>query len=216
MIQLVKNILKKTPLYDYYRAASTASRQKKELSEWLKSGRGVPVPHLVKQQTIKKYAQDYNIGILVETGTFFGDMIAAMLDSFEKIYSIELSEDLHARAKRRFRSSKKVELICGDSGKEIRRVIAKLDKPAIFWLDGHYSGGITAKGEKDTPVIEEIEHILEAPEKGHVVIIDDARCFGEDPVYPTVKELEEMVRNKRDDLELTVADDSIRIVPTRN
>ena len=44
----------------------------------------------------------------------------------------------------------------------IRRVpelVRQLDGPALFWLDGHYSGGDTAKGELDTPVSAELESI---------------------------------------------------------
>ena len=32
--------------------------------------------------------------------------------------------------------------------------------PAIFWLDGHYSAGITAMGEQATPIFKELTHIF--------------------------------------------------------
>ena len=60
----------------------------------------------------------------------------------------------------------------------------------------------------------ELSYILESPEKGHVIIIDDARCFGTDPAYPTISDLEKMVMSKREDVTLEVAGDSIRITPT--
>jgi protein-L-isoaspartate O-methyltransferase len=60
-------------------------------------------PHPIKQQAIRKYAAKYGVRVLVETGTYYGDMVAAMLHDFDLIYSIELSPALHARAQRRFR-----------------------------------------------------------------------------------------------------------------
>ncbi|MBD2771526.1 hypothetical protein [Iningainema tapete] len=91
----------------------------------------------------------------------------------------------------------------------------QLKQPALFWLDGHYSQGITARGDKDTPILEELDCILSYPDLGHVLIIDDARCFGTDPAYPNINELKSFIFNKRDYVEVSVQDDSIRIVPTK-
>jgi hypothetical protein len=55
--------------------------------------------------------------------------------------------------------------------------VRQLQEPALFWLDGHYSGVDTGKDELDTPVSAELEAILGSPVKGHVILIDDARCF---------------------------------------
>jgi hypothetical protein len=46
-----------------------------------------------------------------------------------------------------------------------------------------------------------------------VIVIDDARCFGRDPDYPSLRELREFIRSKRPDAEVEVEDDSIRITP---
>jgi hypothetical protein len=78
-------------------------------------------------------------------------MVEAMKDVFEQIYSIELSRDLYEKAMKRFTGVTHIRLIRGDSGKELGRVVNEIDRPALFWLDGHYSAGVAAKGEKDTP-----------------------------------------------------------------
>jgi hypothetical protein len=57
----------------------------------------------------------------------------------------------------------------------------RINKPTLFWLGGHYSAGETAQSHKDTPILEGLQHIFDTPDKGHVVIIDDTRCFGIDP-----------------------------------
>jgi glycosyltransferase involved in cell wall biosynthesis len=177
----------------------------------------LPTPAM-KEQTLRQYASRYNLRVLVETGTCFGDTVEAMKHDFDTIYSIELSGKLFYEAKERFKTSSHIELMHGDSGKVLKVVMERLDRPALFWLDAHYSGGslrgkVTARGEKDTPILEELEHILAAHSSGHVIIIDDARCFGTDPAYPTIAELNAFVRSRREDLGIVIEDDSIRITP---
>jgi hypothetical protein len=183
------------------------------LEEWERQGRPVPPPHFVKQGVLRRYAERYRLKIFVETGTHHGDMVQAMKPLFRKIYSIELGDKLFEDAQRRFERDAHVELIHGDSGKELRRVVERIDQPALFWLDGHYSAGDTARGEKDTPILEELDHILQAPDLGHVIVIDDARCFGTDPAYPTIQALREYVLSRRPYLRVAVEDDSVRITP---
>lgn len=183
------------------------------VAEWERRGRPVPPPHAVKQQVLRGYAERYRLKIFVETGTFRGDMVEAMKPLFAKVYSIELSDALFAAAERRFQQDPHVELIHGDSGKELAQIVERLDQPALFWLDGHYSAGDTAKGEKDTPIYDELDQIFRAPDLGHVIVIDDARCLGTDPAYPTLPALLEYVLSKRPRANIVVADDSVRITP---
>lgn len=213
MIQLLKQIVSKTPLYNFMGNWIDKRRNAKLFFEWERNGRSVPPPHIVKQRTLQSYSTKFGLKILVETGTYYGDMIEAMKEFFNRIYSIELSEELYEKAKKRFRGVKHVELIHGDSGTELMNLMNKINEPALFWLDGHYSGGVTAKGEKDTPIYEELHHILNATDRGHVIIIDDARCFGSDPAYPSIKDLENYIYKKRQNLEIVIQDDSIRITP---
>lgn len=188
-------------------------RRPNALEEWERQGRPAPPPHVVKQRVLRQYAERYHLRILVETGTYRGDMVAAMKPVFDKIYSIELSDALFEQARRRFARDATVELIHGDSGRELGALLERIAQPALFWLDGHYSAGDTVRGEKDTPLYEELDHILRAPDRGHVIIIDDARCFGSDPAYPTLAALRDYVLARRPHLQVAVADDSIRITP---
>ena len=190
-------------------------RYQRDLVAWQRAGKPVPPPHLAKQQVLRHYARTYGLRILVETGTFYGDMVEAMRADFDRVYSIELSKELHQRATQRFSGVENVELIQGDSGTELGNVLKRIEQPALFWLDGHYSAGPTAKGHKDTPIFEELEHILSAQALPHVIIIDDARCFGADADYPSLDELGEFVRQKRPAADILVQDDSIRITPPR-
>jgi hypothetical protein len=213
MKEAIKQIVKETSLYHPLRNWMVKRRLKKELVEWEKNGKPSPPPHIIKQQTLQSYAEKYNLKVLVETGTFYGDMIEAMKNVFDKIYSIELSQELFERAKKRFKNQKQVELIQGDSGIELKSLLSKIDRPTLFWLDGHYSAGETAKGDKDTPIFEELQHIFDTPDLGHVIIIDDARSFGLHQDYPPIEQLSEFIKSKRPNMDVSVQYDSVRIVP---
>lgn len=83
--------MKKTPLYDPLRLWVMRRREKKVRVEWERSeGLLVPSP-VAKQRTLRSYARSYELNVLVETGTYYGDTVEAMKDVFERIYSIELS-----------------------------------------------------------------------------------------------------------------------------
>lgn len=211
----MKQFFEKTSLYPLVRDWSTARHQRRELVEWERNGKPSPPPHLVKQRNLRAFANRFGLKILVETGTYYGDMVQAMKDSFDKLYSIELSPELFQKAMKRFQGIKRVELIHGDSGIELGNLIKRIDAPTLFWLDGHYSAGITAKGEKETPIYEELRHILDAPDRGHVIIIDDARCFGTLPDYPTLDEVKGFIHSKRPNLDIAVQDDAIFVTPRK-
>jgi hypothetical protein len=214
IVRALKRRLRRVP--GFYPVTDWLLRRRDEQAgrEWAHTGRPVPPPHAIKQQNLRDHGRRYGLRILVETGTARGDMIQAMIDSFDRIISIELSDELFANAQWRFRRAGKVELLHGDSGAMLGEVVPNLAGPALFWLDGHYSAGMTALGEKSTPIYDELEHVLRSPERGHVIVIDDARLFGTDPDYPTFAELEAFVRARRDDLEVALGDDdSIRVTP---
>jgi len=210
--QLLKKLIRSTPLYHPVRNWLRARRHGRELRRWEARGRPVPPPHIVKQRTIHALAERFRLKLLVETGTFYGDMVEAMKRHFSHVYSIELSHELWQRASQRFRGDRNVNIIHGDSGSELDRIVRGLDQPALFFLDGHYSAGITAHGVTNTPIYEELAHIF-ADGRRHVIVIDDARLFGTDPDYPSLEQLREFVRAKRPDADIEVEDDSIRITP---
>ena len=215
MKQLLKEIIKTPPLYIPLRNWLHTKRQKKELIEWENEGKPVPPPHIVKQRTIRSFAEKFGPKILIETGTYYGDMVEAMKGYFNQIYSIELSEELYEKAKKRFDGEENVRIIHGDSGVELGRLVGRIEEPALFWLDGHYSAGVTARGDKDTPIYEELTHIFNSHLSKYVIIIDDARCFGNDPAYPSIKELSDFIKAKRPHAQIEVKDDSIRITQSK-
>ena len=194
---------------DYMNKHAGAGIRKK----WEENGKPVPPPHAVKQQAIQYYQKRSGYTILVETGTYKGDMILAQKDFFKKIYSIELSPALFEKAKKRFRNYPSVTLLQGNSGDVIAKVLAELSEPAVFWLDGHYSGGITAKIEKYSPINEELQTLISNNRLQHVILIDDARGFTGEHGYPTIDEVKEMTAKYFPGYHFSVEEDIIRMVP---
>jgi hypothetical protein len=187
--------------------------QSSALSEWISQGRPVPPPQVVKATALKEYGKRYALHVLVETGTYRGDMLEALRRDFDTIYSIELSAELFGAARDRFRNAKHIEIIRGDSGRVLASLVERLRRPALFWLDAHFSEGNTARGERDTPILQELGTILADDERRHVALVDDARCFGGDPAYPTLREFEDYVHSKRKDVDICVEDDILRVTP---
>jgi len=151
----------------------------------------------------------YELRVLIETGTFLGDMIEAVRSDFERICSIEISKELYDRAKARFRKAKNVVLIHGDSGQALREIVSELEEPALFYLDAHYSEGRTSRGHVAPPILCELDQIFCGEDQRQVILIDDARCFGMAPGYPTIKQIRGFVRRRAPNVDVEVHDDMI-------
>lgn len=182
----------------------------RQIRKWRNSGASIPPPHYVKQAVIIAYQNKFRCETFVETGTYYGDMVEVQKKYFKQLYSIELSPELFQKAKFRFKDDSKVKIIEGDSGKVLPSLMNGVKNPAIFWLDGHYSEGITAKGEKNCPIIEEIDGIFSESIQNHVILVDDARCFNGTDGYPTIDELFEHVKSKNSRYNVMVESDVIR------
>jgi hypothetical protein len=91
-------------------------------------------------------------------------------------------------------------------------VIAGLNEPALFWLDGHYSGGVTEKADIETPIMKELEYIFTHPVKNHLILIDDARLFIGKRDYPTLEVVRDLTAKHMKDFSFTVQDDILIII----
>lgn len=134
---------------------------------------GIKISPEAKSAILLK-AKTLDIKIFVETGTEHGWMIEKIGHKFEQVYSIEQDDQLFAQAQKLFQDKPQIKLLHGDSAIEIKKVLGELHRPALFWLDAHASGDITAV---NAPIIKELEAIFTHSIKGHVILIDDARHF---------------------------------------
>jgi hypothetical protein len=174
-----------------------------------------------KREIILSYKKKYKYEIFIETGTFMGDTIDSLISEFKSLYTIELSEELAHNAEKRFLEQPHVFVIQGSSDKQLPAILNELSDAALFWLDAHYSGEFmhndqfikTAKGELNTPILTELQLILDSNFK-HIILIDDARLFNGKQDYPTIGGIKKLLQDHKYNWQLKVSKDIIRIIPT--
>lgn len=164
-----------------------------------------------KNNLIDKYINESNIKVFVETGTYLGDTIYRLRKKFQHLYSIELSDHYYKIALERFKNISNIHLIKGDSAEKLKAVTTQINEPIFFWLDGHYSDGLTAKAEMITPIISELDAIFDNNEKNfrHVILIDDARLFNGSNDYPEYEYLRDYITKKDSKYSVSVEEDII-------
>ena len=138
------------------------------------------------------------------------EILRGMRPHFRRLISIEMSPEIHDSARRRFAGDPRIEILLGNSAVVLPRVLEQIREPAVFWLDGHFMGGSTARASEDTPVRHELSALLTHPVRRHLVLIDDARLFDGTAGYPTISELREWIQSERPGSEMRVEDDIIR------
>lgn len=179
--------------------------------DWQLHKAPTPPPHKIKQFAIAECGKKYGSKILVETGTFRGDMLEAQKKNFDKLYSIELSTEFWETAKKRFKNDSNITLLQGDSGDVLPKLAPTLDQPTLFWLDGHYCGSNTALSSIECPIYAELDAVFNN-NKGHAILIDDARMFVGKRDYPTMPELIAYVKKTAPEYSVSIVDDIIWVV----
>lgn len=173
-----------------------------------------------KRQLIDRIRQEHQLKVMVETGTFFGDTVENFREKFDRIISIELSEDLATKAKARFAGDSKISILQGDSSLILAQVLKGMPAPPVlFWLDGHYSSEFfigdefikTAKGEINTPIVNELDIIFRSGVPS-VILVDDARLFTGRDDYPTIEQIKMQVKRYRNNARVFVEKDIIHII----
>jgi SAM-dependent methyltransferase len=206
--QPVRSLLKRMPLY-------TAFKQLGHYPDyWWWKLRGEPrrIPHLLKQRAVREYARAHRLKTLVETGTYYGEMIAAVGRRFHQIYSIELDPRLAKLAQQRFRGNPRVEIIEGDSQKVVPQLLKRIDESCLWWLDAGYCGWTGEIGNPNR-LGSEFKAILDDRRYQHVVLMDDADGVNGEGGSPTLDELIASIRANYPERDVEVKRNIIRITP---
>jgi len=85
IIQKIKNFIKHTPIYSIL----VLIKQKKYMRDWERRGRTGSPPPSIKQKIVKEYTRRFVIDTLIETGTYKGEMVSAIKNTFKEIFSID-------------------------------------------------------------------------------------------------------------------------------
>lgn len=124
----------------------------------------------------------------VETGTYIGSSIFQIHRLFESLWTVEAQPLLHRAALKLFEVKKvsNVHLSLGNSVEFLKSFSAETGNNAVFFLDAHYSTGITSRAYGRCPVIEEICVIMDNS-PGALIVVDDVRTMNGKWGYPTLE-----------------------------
>jgi len=167
------------------------------IKKWGKTNFLEHSPQMIKEFVFERYGIDN--APWVETGTFLGKTTNFLRERYPHVYTIEPEIKLYNDALKRF-IGKNVTLYNDVSENVFPNLLKKLSGDVNFWLDGHYSEGVTFKGDKDCPVEDEL-NLIEANLNNFnkiTILIDDVRCFlptnSDYPDYPSIDYLVDWAR----------------------
>ncbi|HLW98310.1 MAG TPA: hypothetical protein VKR82_06670 [Candidatus Acidoferrales bacterium] len=202
------NLLRRSPFYGELKTLGHYP----DYWYWKLRGQPARSPHLLKQRTVLDYSRRFSLHILIETGTYYGEMVAAMRSHFDRIDSIEQNPELAQRAAKRFGRFPQIHIHQGDSQSVLPELLKSLNQPALFWLDAGYYGWAGLQGVQQRLGVE-LEAILRHRLSGHVTLMDDARGLSGENGALTVAELTQRVANEFPGRRVEVAYDILRITP---
>lgn len=173
----------------------------------------------IPRQIVTELARHAGCTAFVETGTYRGDTTRWAATEFEAVHTIEWSKDLFELHSDELKSIPCVTPHQGDSKDVLPEVVADLGaQRALYWLDGHWSGGITAGEGDECPVMNELACLRNRPQD--VILIDDARFFLSAPPrphhpaeWPTMSDIVRALPEQGRQQLIQVIDDVIFIVP---
>jgi hypothetical protein len=119
----------------------------------------------------------------IETGTFRGATAEWASRHFERVHSVERAEPIYRETRSRLGDITNLSLYLGDTREILHDLVAGLDRPAVLWLDAHFSGGETAGKGDECPLLDELA-IANASQSDLAVLVDDARYFLAAPPAP--------------------------------
>lgn len=183
---------------------------------WSVLAQSGPDNHFYKIARIRRIAKAHNCSTFIETGTFFGQTVAAVKESFGTIYSVELSEMLFKENCDYFSGVSSIRLFHGDSADRLGEMVDDAHGKILFWLDGHFSSGVTAHGESITPIAKELDILASKKRTNDCILIDDVRLFDGTGGYPTLASVEAAVRKIAGDYRITYDRDCLVALPPAN
>jgi hypothetical protein len=200
LVNVINHVIEKHPeISDFISNKLQLTQFENQLSQWQSQGFSMPCPPIVKQSVLQR--NGFSNSVWIETGTYLGDTTLFLSKISNFVHSIEPENKLFLNAQIRFKDFENVNLIHGSSEDVFPDLLSKINGNVNFWLDGHYSAGITYKGKNDTPIKEELISISQFINNFEkiCVCIDDIRCFDpSNPDYATYPEVDFLIEFAKD------------------
>jgi len=161
--------------------------------------------------------------LFVETGTFKGKTTRWASEHFSRVFTIERAEPFYQRYSPELDRIRNITPLLGDSRQVLPQIIDEIGgQTAMFWLDGHWCGGVTAGDDDECPLIDELKVL--ANRADDIIMIDDARLFLRAPPlphnaddWPTLFDIAAVFAQQLDKRYIQIFHDTIFIVPnTKN
>ena len=97
------------------------------------------------------------LNVFIESGTFHGGTTRWASRHFGTVHTIERARSLYDLHSNELKQTKGVNAHFGDSRDVLPIIVDGLkDERAVFWLDGHWSGGTTAGAQDECPLLGEL------------------------------------------------------------
>ena len=116
----------------------------------------------------------------VETGTYFGQMTRWLAKRSRRVISLEPEPSLYEFTRRRLRKYQNVQIRNSDARAGLGPALQECGDAIGVFLDGHFSGGITFRGDEVSPIRDEIA-VLQTwlkETRRCLIFVDDFRLFG--------------------------------------
>jgi hypothetical protein len=208
MPNILRQMLKHTGLYPAWKQLGHYP----DFLYWKLRGEPPRSPHVIKQRAVLEYARRFDLHTLIETGTYYGEMVSATRRFFRTIYTVEFDKSLFDMASRRFAKHPHIHVIQGDSQIAIRKLLSTVDGPCLFWLDAGYYGWGDLVGDRNR-LTRELEAILGHHIVGHVILMDDARGLNGKNGAPSLQVFVHSLQSTYPDRLFEVRHDILRITP---
>ena len=176
----------------------------------------------IPQQIVIDLARLGGATVFVETGTYYGSTTRWASNHFESVHTIERAENLYNLYSDELAKFKGVTPYFGDSRDILPQIVNAIgEQRAIYWLDGHWSGGDTAGEHDECPLLDELACLSSRTED--IILIDDARLFLCAPPlphkpsqWPTIADIINALPTSARKPFVQIIDDVIFVVPNED
>jgi hypothetical protein len=173
----------------------------------------------IPQQVVIELARLNGSTIFVETGTHHGGTTRWASNNFEIVHTIERAESLYNLHSNELAQLTGVTPHWGDSRHILPQIVGDIHgQRAVYWLDGHWSGGETAGEYDECPLLDELACL--SSRTADIILIDDARLFLCAPPpphnpsqWPTISDIVNVLPSSAKEQFVQIVDDVIFIVP---